>query len=113
MYGKLIDGKLVYAPNPLKSGNYKIYNPKPEHYEAEGYLEVIEADYPEVAEGEVKYYEKHYVERNGKIYGEWVEVEAPEDVPTQPTLEERTAKLETEVDDLGEALNMILEGVTE
>ena len=112
MYGKIIDGKLVSAPNPLKSGDYKIYNPKPEHYEAEGYLEVIETEYPEVAEGEIKYYEKHYVERNGKIYGEWVETEAP-DVPTQPTLEERTAQLGTEVDDLGEALDMILDGVTE
>lgn len=119
MYGKIIDGKLVAAPNPMiaditnketgETAKYKIHNPRPEHYEAEGYLEVIETDYPDTD----KYYEKHYVERNGKIYGEWVEAEAPEDVPTQPTLEERTAKLETEVDDLGEALDMILEGVTE
>ena len=113
MYGKIIDGKLVSAPNPMISGNYKIYNPKPEHYKAEGHLEVIETEYPEVAEGEVKYYEKHYVERNGKIYGEWVEAEAP-DVPEHiPTAEERITVLEGEVDDLGEALDMILEGVTE
>ena len=109
MYGKLIDGKLVSAPNPMVSGNYKIYNPKPKHYEAEGYLEVIETDYPDTD----KYYEKHYVERNGKIYGEWVEIEAP-DVPEHiPTAEERITVLEGEVDDLGEALDMILEGVTE
>jgi hypothetical protein len=109
MYGKIIDGKLVSAPNPLKSGNYKIYNPKPKHYEAEGYLEVIETDYPDTD----KYYEKHYVERNGKIYGEWEEIEAP-DVPEHiPTAEERITVLEGEVDDLGEALDMILEGVTE
>lgn len=100
MYGKIIDGKLVSAPNPLKSGNYKIYNPKPEHYETEGYLEVIETEYPEVAEGEVKYYEKHYVERDGAIYGEWIEAEAPEEpvIPEpMPTAEERITALEEEL----------------
>ena len=123
MYGKIIDGKLVSAPNPMIADitnkstgvtkKYKIYNPRPEVYKGNGYLEVIETEYPEVAEDEVKYYEKHYVERDGKIYGEWVEAEAPEEPVPTPTLEERTAALETEVDDLGEALNMILEGVTE
>ncbi len=120
MYAKFIDGKLVVAPNPMttnitneKTGEterYKVYNPKPKHYEAEGYLEVIENEHP--AEPD-KYYEKQYVEREGKIYGEWVEAEAPEVPEPIPTLEERTSKLETEVNDLGEALDMILEGVTE
>ena len=109
MYGKIIDGKLVFAPNPMVSGDYKIYNPKSEHYEAEGYLEVIETEYPE---GD-KYYEKTYTERDGKIYGEWVETEAPEATEPTPSLEERTAALEEEVDVLNESFNMILEGVTE
>ena len=111
MYGKIIDGRFILAPNPLVSGGYKKYNPRPKDYEAEGYLEVIEIDYPE----DEKYYEKHYVERDGKIYAEWVEAEAPE-VPVVepiPTLEERTSALEAEVDVLNESLNMILEGVTE
>lgn len=124
MYGKIIDGNLVSAPDPMvaditnketgKTARYKIYNPRPEQYEAEGYLEVIETEYPEASEGDaVKYYEKRYIERDGKIYGEWVETEAPEETEPVPTVEERVADLEEKTDDLGEALNMILEGVTE
>ena len=123
MYGKIIDGMLVLAPNPMladirneetgETARYKVYNPRPEQYEAEGYLEVIETDYPEVAYGEVKYYEKHYVERDGKIYGEWVEAETPEMPEPTPTADERITALEEKTDDLGEALNMILDGVTE
>ncbi len=117
MYGKIIDGKLMLAPNPLVTdrvnkttgtvGKYKVYNPKPEQYEDEGYLKIIETEYPEVFEGDFKYYKKHYVERDGKIYGEWVEAEAPE-VPEEteptPTLEERTTALETNVAGLSEEL---------
>lgn len=106
MYGKIIDGKLVLAPNPLASGAHKIYNPRPEKYVAEGYLEIVEIDAPD----DGKYYEKQYVEIAGKIYSEWVEAEAPEQ---QPTADERITALEQRTDDLDEALNMILEGVTE
>lgn len=127
MYGKIIDGKLAPAPNPMladirneetgETARYKVYNPRPEQYEAEGYLEIIETEYPEASEGEAdKYYEKLYIERDGKIYGEWVETEAPEapeETEPTPTVEERVADLEEKTDDLGEALNMILEGVTE
>lgn len=109
MYGKIIDGRLVIAPNPMMIGGYKIYNPKPEQYDNKGYLEIVEIDYPDTD----KYYEKQYVERDGKIYGEWVEAEIP-DVPTPtPTADERITALEEKTDDLDEALNMILEGVTE
>lgn len=113
MYGKITDGKLVIAPNPITIGKYRVHNPSPEHYEAEGYLEVIETEHPEAPEGEIKYYEKQYTERDGKIYGEWVEAEAPEAPESKPTLEERTTALEEEVGDLNESLDMILEGVTE
>ena len=103
MYGKIIDGKFVSAPSPMvaditnkdgETAKYKIYNPRPEHYEAEGYLKVVETRYPADTG---KYYEKQYVERDGKIYGEWVEAEAPE-VP-EPTLtaEERITALEEEL----------------
>ena len=122
MYGKIIDGKLVLAPDPMladirneetgETARYKVYNPRPEQYEAEGYLEIVETDYPDTD----KHYKKRYIERHGKIYGEWVEAEAPE-VPEEtepvPTVEERVADLEERTDDLGEALNMILEGATE
>ena len=110
MYGKIIDGKLVLAPNPLVTWRYKIHNPRPEDYIEEGFKEIVEAEYPA---DDGKYYEAHYVERNGKIYREWVEAEAPEMIVPTPTAEERITALEGEVDELGEALDMILEGVTE
>lgn len=109
MYGKIIDGKLVLAPNPLVAGGYKIYNPTPGVYENNGYLKIVETDYP----NDDKYYEKKYGERDGKIYGEWVETDAPEVAPAQPTEGERITALEETVGDLEEAFNMILEGVTE
>ena len=115
MYGKIIDGMLVVAPNPMladirneetgETARYKVYNPRPEQYEAEGYLEIIETEYPEASEGEAdKYYEKRYIERDGKIYGEWIEAEAPDVPEPKPTLEERTAALETNVAGLSEEL---------
>lgn len=121
MFGTLKDGILIPAPKAIDADieidgvvrRARVYNPKPEHYKSAGYLEVIEADYPEVSEDDVRYFEKVYTERDGAIYGEWVEAEAPEEVEPTPTLEERTTALEAEVSDLGEALNMIIEGVTE
>jgi hypothetical protein len=111
MYGKIVEGNILSAPNPMVIGNYKVYNPRAEQYISEGYLEIIETDYPENPDG--KYYVKEYVERDGAIYGEWVEGTAPEIPPAIPSLEERTTALEEEVNVLGEAFNMILEGVTE
>lgn len=50
-YAKLIEGELIYAPNPiLVDGNY-IGNPLGEIYEAEGYLPVIYTDPPETEPG--------------------------------------------------------------
>ena len=121
MFGTLKNGILIPAPKAIDADieidgvvrRARVYNPKPEHYKSAGYLEVIEEDYPEVAEDDVRFFEKVYTERDGAIYGEWVEVDPPEEEPTAPTLEERTAALEAEVSDLGEALEMIIEGVTE
>jgi len=50
-YAKLIDGELIFAPNPiLVDGNY-IGNPPGEVYLAEGYLPVIYTDPPETEPG--------------------------------------------------------------
>ena len=57
MYGKIINGKLEPAPNPMVIDGYKIYNPYPEQYEAEEFLEVVETEYP-MESG--KHYEKKY-----------------------------------------------------
>lgn len=121
MFGTLKNGILIPAPKAIDADveiggvvrRARVYNPKPEHYKSAGYLEVIEADYPEVAEDDTRYFEKVYTERDGAIYGEWVEVDPPEPETPIPTLEERTAALEVEVSDLGEAIHMIVEGVTE
>ena len=98
MYGKIIDRQLVIAPNPIIVDEYKIYNPKPEEYAAEGYIEVIESEPPAEAN---KHYEKSYAERNGKIYGEWVEAEAPKHAPA---LEERVSAIEAQITDTELAL---------
>ena len=112
MYGKIVDGKLIYAPNPLATeevnketgeiSKYNVYNPLPTTYEAEGYLEIIETDYPT----DDKYYEKQYVERDGKIYSEWVETEPPYH---EPSLEERVAITESQITDTQLALCEVYE----
>lgn len=105
MFGKFTDGKFEFAPNPLRTEEYTIYNPRPEKYIEEGYLEVVELNYPtEVAED--KYYIKNYVERDGKIYGEWVEGEMPMHTPS---LEERVAIAEAQITDTQLALCEVYE----
>lgn len=121
MYGKIVNGVFVEAPNSIvcnievkdEMKPYKIFNPTDKQYKEAGYFPVIKAEYPETDIENPKYYELVYTERDGAIYGEWVECEAPEIPDTVPTLEQRTTALEEEVDGLNEALNMILEGVTE
>ena len=112
MFGTLKDGILILAPKAINAEvdidgvkrMARVYNPKPEHYKSAGYLEIIEADYPEVAEDDIKYFKKVYTEKDGAIYGEWVETEAPEVPPLTPTLEERTSALEGDVAVLTEQL---------
>ncbi len=105
MYAKLLNGILEPAPLDLlceievRGTNkvFQVFNPAPEQYIKAGYLPVIEADYPENDEGNFKYYEKVYTERDGVIYGEWVECDAPEAITPTPTNEERIAALEEEL----------------
>ena len=52
-YGKLIDGNLVLAPNPIIIGDRQIGNPPGEVYIEQGYKPVIFTDPPVVAEGYV------------------------------------------------------------
>lgn len=112
MFGTLKDGILIPAPKAIDADieidgvirRARVYNPKPEHYKSVGYLEVIEEDYPEVAEDDVRFFEKVYTERDGAIYGEWVEVDPPEPETPTPTLEERTTALEGSVATLSNQL---------
>ncbi|MBQ7821181.1 MAG: hypothetical protein IJ391_02745 [Clostridia bacterium] len=117
MYGTIKDGVLISAPDSIvcdievNGGNkpFRMYNPTAKMYKDAGYLPVIEAEYPD----DGKYYEKVYAERDGAIYGEWVEAEAPESEAPAPTLEQRVSDCEGDVAELNEALNMILEGAVE
>ena len=110
MFGTLKNGILIPAPKAIDADieidgvvrRARVYNPKPEHYKSAGYLEVIEADYPEVSEDDVRYFEKVYTERDGAIYGEWVEVDPPEPETPTLTLEQRTTALEENVATLSE-----------
>ncbi|MBQ2995926.1 MAG: hypothetical protein IJE22_01645 [Oscillibacter sp.] len=82
-YGKLVDGHLVPAPNPLLGPIFKHYNPTEEVYRKFGYLPVVETAPPE--EG---YYEPSWAEQEGKIVQVWTEAEPPvvaEPEPQEPT----------------------------
>ena len=105
MYGKIIGRKFVPAPNPMVIDGYKVYNPDPEQYEAEEFLEVVEAEYP-MESG--KHYEKKYSAREGKILAEWVEVEAP---VREPALDERILAVEAQMTDTQLALCELYEAL--
>ncbi len=105
MYGKIIDGKLELASSPMTVGKYKIYNPRPEQYEAEGYLKIIETEYPVEAD---KLYVKEYAEQDGAIYEIWVEAKMPEHTPS---LEERVSAVESQITDTELALCELYEAL--
>lgn len=103
-YGKLTDGVLAPAPNPLRYAGKKIYNPSDALYTEAGYLPIVETPYPETAEGEAKYYTSSWEEQEGQIVQIWTETDAPEpaaDSPTwQETTDSRLTSLESTVDAL-------------
>lgn len=52
-FAKLLDGSIVYSPNPIYIDPYWIGNPTPKMLIAEGYKPVIYSDPPEVEPGYV------------------------------------------------------------
>ena len=75
-YAKLIDGAIVYAPNPiLVNGNY-IGNPPGSVYEAQGYKPVVYSDPPGEAPAGFQWMET-WTENENIIQQGWVLVEAP------------------------------------
>lgn len=76
-YAKLIEGELIFAPNPiLVDGNW-IGNPPGSVYEAEGYKVVRYTDQPEVDPGYVAV--PGWTETNTEIIQTWEIVEAEVD----------------------------------
>ena len=104
MFGKIIDGNFIPAPNPIIVGKFKIYNPGSSDYKSLGYLEITEKEPP--ADG--KNYTKVYRERNGVICMEWIETEKSE---RHPVLEERVSAIEAQVTDTQLALCELYEAL--
>ena len=105
MYGKLIDGNIVPAPNPLHINRGMVYNPSAYLYASVGYKPIVDTPMPATAEdAEPVYYTSHWEERDGQIVRVWTETEPPAEtvkVSTwQETTEQRIAMLESTVDDL-------------
>lgn len=52
-YAKLVNGKIVFAPRKLRSGDTVVYNPPMELLKENGYKPVINTDAPEAGEGNI------------------------------------------------------------
>lgn len=75
-YAKLIEGELIFAPNPIKVGDNYLGNPPASIYEAEGYKPVTYTDPPgEPDEG--YQWEEVWTETENAIVRGWVLVEVP------------------------------------
>ena len=80
MYGKLIDGNIVLASNPLHINRGMIYNPSGYIYESVGYKPIVDTPVPESEDGTEVYYTSHWEEQDGKIVRVWTETDPPEPV---------------------------------
>ena len=82
MYGKLINGQIIPAPNPLHVNRGMVYNPSAYLYASVGYKPIIETIQPEQTEGGTEvYYTPHWEEINGEIVRIWTETDPPEPEP--------------------------------
>ena len=88
-YGTIEDGKLIYAPNKLKSmiedeeGNLiavQIINGSAEQYAADGWLPIQRTPQPELVEG--GYYTAEYTEQDNVIVESWTFVPYEEEENT-------------------------------
>lgn len=92
MYGLLINGTPLPAPNPLHINGAVVYNPPDSIYAAAGYLPIVETPHPDD-----NYYTASWTEQDGQIIQVWTLTDPPEPEPAQPTApttEERLAALE-------------------
>lgn len=89
MYGKLENGKLIYAPKSVIVGEKRIINPKEETLISLGYLPIENTEAPATETG------YHAVGSWKQTETEIIRVWTSEaDEPTEPTAEERLAALE-------------------
>ena len=81
MYGKLINGQIVPAPNPLHVNRSMVYNPSGYIYESVGYKPIVDTPMPEPEDGTEVYYTSHWEEQDSQIVRVWTETDPPEPVP--------------------------------
>ena len=87
-YGTLAEGKIVYAPNPLRLDGRVMYNPPGIVYAEAGYMPIVDTPAPEeVTEGMVA--ASRYEVRDGAIVRVWYETEPPEPEEQPPDDMER------------------------
>ena len=102
MYGKLIDGKLQLAPNPLKVDGKTVANPGKELLLNLGYMPVLVTEQP-CREG--YYYIACYKAENNQIIQYWDEYKVEE---TQ-TLEDRLDVVEQTAETIAVAVEELIE----
>lgn len=95
-YGRLTEGRLQQAPNPILDGALLLGNPPAERYAALGWLPVTETPCPEQAPEPGFFWEACWSEEAGVILQSWTQTELPP---------------EGELPD-GEALEILLGGAT-
>ena len=93
-YGKIINGKLTYAPNRIVLGGMQIFNPTANQLIQAGYKPIMETPMPD-DDPEGKHYEPTYSDTGDTITQGWTLVENEEVEPAGKTLEERVTDLET------------------
>ena len=89
-YGKIENGKLVYAPNKVRGivegREVPIYNPSDYYLRSNGYKSIVRESYP--TDG--KTYAQNITEDEQNIVIGWRQVVVPE----EPTIEDRVDALE-------------------
>lgn len=82
-YGKLEDGQLVLAPNPLHLRNGEVYNPSGYLYTAVGYKLIVYTPMPKDPANSSAF-TAHWEERDGEIIRVWTETGHPAAAAPKP-----------------------------
>lgn len=78
MYGKLIDGYILPAPNVLTIGDNQVWNAPAEVYLSQGWKPLEYTEQPEAPTG--YHYESGWEEQDSAIVQTWTLVEDPDDI---------------------------------
>ena len=103
MYGKIINGKLTYAPHRIVLSGMQIFNPTDEHLIQAGYKPITETSMPEEPSPEGQHYETSYTDSGDTITQSWVLVDDDPE-PTGKTIEQRVSDLEQDVSGISTAI---------